>query len=72
MGAILMRVHIFRGTGCVFGCAESSTGANLPSRYGPWAAFKTLELSRGGERTPGVNTNESLDNIEKHGLPFGQ
>ncbi|MFZ0819509.1 MAG: hypothetical protein WAM91_05530 [Candidatus Acidiferrales bacterium] len=63
-----MRVHIFRGTGRVFGCTENATGANLPPQYGPWAAFKTLELNRGGESTGGMNTDECLDDIEKHGF----
>ena len=63
-----MRVHSFRGTGRVFGFTEQATGANLPSQYGPWSAFKTLELDRGGEPTPGVNTKECLDDIEKHGF----
>jgi hypothetical protein len=63
-----MRVHSFRGTGRVLGFTEQAAGANLPSQYGPWSAFKTLELDRGGEPTPGVNTKECLDDIEKHGF----
>ena len=63
-----MLVHIFRGVGRVFGFTKDSNGANLPSRYGPWAAFKSLDLKRDGEPTPGVNTSECLDDIEKHGL----
>jgi hypothetical protein len=62
-----MQVHSFRGTGRVFGFTEQAMGENLPSQYGPWSAFKTLELDRGGEPTPGVNTNDCLDDIEKHG-----
>ncbi len=63
-----MRVHIFRGTGRVFGFTENATGANLPSQYGPWGAFKTLDLDRSGEPTPGVGTKECLDDIEKYGF----
>jgi len=51
----------------VFGFTEQAMGANLPSQYSPWSAFKTLELDRGGEPTPGVNANDCLDDIEKHG-----
>ena len=63
-----MRVHIFRGIGRVFGVTEQATGANLPSQYGPWSTFKTLDLNRDGEPTAGVDTNECLDDIEKHGF----
>jgi hypothetical protein len=63
-----MRVHIFRGIGRVFGFTEHATGANLPSQYGPWGTFKTLDFDRGGEPTAGVDTNQCLDDIEKHGF----
>jgi hypothetical protein len=63
-----MQVHIFRGIVRVFGFTEQATGANLPLRYGPWSAIKTLELDRGGAPTPGVNTKACLDDIEKHGV----
>jgi hypothetical protein len=43
-------------------------GANLPSRFSPWSAFKSIDLTRGGEPRPGVDTNECLDDIEKHGF----
>jgi hypothetical protein len=52
----------------VFGATEQATGANLPVQYGPWSTFKTIELDRSGEPTPGVNANECLDDIEKHGF----
>jgi hypothetical protein len=42
-----MRVHIFRGTGRVFGFTADSTGANLPRQYGAWNAFKALDMTRG-------------------------
>jgi hypothetical protein len=63
-----MLLHIFRGPGRVFGITEDAAGANLPARFAPWSAFKSIELSRGGEPTPGVNAGECLDDIEKHGF----
>jgi hypothetical protein len=63
-----MRVHIFRGRGRVFGFTEQATGANLPAQCGPWSTFKTIDLNRGGEPTAGVDANECLDDIEKHGV----
>lgn len=63
-----MQVHIFRGTGRVFGFTEDATGANLPPRYGPWNTFKAIDLVRDGEPTPGVNTRECLDDIENYGF----
>jgi hypothetical protein len=63
-----MEVHIFRGPGRVFGFTEASTGANLPTRIAPWTAFKTIELTRDGAPTPGVNTADCLDDIEKYGF----
>jgi hypothetical protein len=67
-GAKLMLIHIFRGPGRVFGFTENATGANLPSQFSPWTAFKSIELSRDGEPKAGVNTNECLEDIEKHGF----
>jgi hypothetical protein len=52
----------------VFGFTEDSNGTNLPSQFGPWTAFKSLDLNRDGKSTPGVNTSECLDDIEKYGL----
>jgi hypothetical protein len=63
-----MQVHAFKGTGRVFGFTQDATGSNLPSRFGPWSPFKTLDMSRGGEPNPGVRTDECLDDIEKHGI----
>jgi len=67
-GAKLMLVHIFRGPGRVFGFTENATGANLPSQFSPWTAFKSIDLSRDRESRPGVDTNECLEDIEKHGF----
>jgi hypothetical protein len=63
-----MLVYGFRGTGRVFGFTEDASGTNLPSQHGPWSAFKALELNRDGEPTPGVNTSECLDDIQKYGF----
>lgn len=60
-----MQIHIFRGPGRVFGCTEDATGVKLPSHFAPWSAFKSVELSRDGEPTPGVDTDQCLDDIEK-------
>ena len=63
-----MLVHFFRGPGRVFGCTADVTGANLPSHFAPWSRFKSLELSRGGEPRPGLNVDECLDDVAKHGF----
>ena len=62
-----MLVHVFRGPGRVFACTRDATGANLPSKFAPWSPFKSVELIR-GTPTPGLNTAECLDDIEKHGF----
>ena len=61
-----MTVHLFRSTGRIFGCTADAKGANLPSELAPWTAFKTIELQR-GVPTPGLNTDECLDDIERFG-----
>jgi hypothetical protein len=63
-----MQVHIFRGPGRVFGCTQDPTGTNLPSHFAPWNAFKSIELQRDGEPTPGINAAECLDDIERYGF----
>ncbi|MDQ2844418.1 MAG: hypothetical protein M3Y72_25910 [Acidobacteriota bacterium] len=63
-----MLVHIFRGPGRVFGFSENATGANLPSQFAPWSAFKMVELSREGEPSPGVDTEACLGDIERCGF----
>ena len=64
----MTQVHIFRGIGRVFGCTEDATGANLPSQFGPWNAFKSITLSRDGEPVPGIDAGECLDDLEKYGF----
>jgi hypothetical protein len=63
-----MYLHVFKGPGRVFGVTEDAAGGNLPSRFAPWTVFKSIELKRGGESVPGVNTAECLDDIEKYGF----
>ena len=66
-----MIVHTFIGPGRIFGFTQDSTGANLPQQFAPaqlqWTSFKSIELTR-DQPTPGVNTNECLDDIEKYGF----
>jgi hypothetical protein len=62
-----MQVHIFRGPGRTFGFTGNGAGENLPPQYGPWTAFKTLEMAR-GEAQPGVNVDECLDDIDELGF----
>ncbi|MBA5605005.1 hypothetical protein H3H36_06460 [Duganella sp. FT3S] len=62
-----MQIHIFRGPGRVFGFTLAPTGDNLPGKYAPWTAFKTIELNRHAH-TPGVDANECLDDIETYGV----
>ncbi|MED5617656.1 hypothetical protein [Ideonella sp. BN130291] len=62
-----MQVHIFKGPGRVFGFTTQPTGDNLPQKFAPWVAFKTVELRR-GEPTPGVDVGECLADIEAHGV----
>jgi hypothetical protein len=62
-----MQVHIFRGPDRVFGFTTDATGNNLPQKYAPWSTFKTIELRR-GEKTPGVNSDECLGDIETYGV----
>ncbi|CAN7469621.1 hypothetical protein LJR231_003176 [Phyllobacterium sp. LjRoot231] len=61
-----MQVHIFRATGRVFGFTQNNSGANLPQQYGPWNAFKKMEMIR-GETMPGMNIDEYLDDITIYG-----
>ncbi len=62
-----MQVHIFRGPGRVFGVTPDESGANLPARFAPWGMFKSVTLSR-DVATPGLDANDCLDDIEKHGF----
>jgi hypothetical protein len=43
------------------------SGTNLPVKFAPWNAFKSVTLNR-NVVTPGVDANECLDDIEDHGF----
>jgi hypothetical protein len=62
-----MQVHLFRGSGRIFGFTLDGSGGNLPPQYGSWTVFKTLEMAR-GDVQPGVNVDECLDDIDKFGF----
>jgi hypothetical protein len=62
-----MKVHIFRGDGRVFGFTRDEAGASLPSGYGDWAAFRSVEM-REGDVMPGVEVDECLADIAAHGF----
>ncbi len=62
-----MQVHIFRGPGRIFGITAKPSGANLPQKYAPWTAFKTIEL-RAGERTPGLDVEQCLSDLNTYGV----
>jgi hypothetical protein len=40
----MAKVHVLRGQDRVFGFTLDEQGTNLPRQYGPWTAFKTIEL----------------------------
>lgn len=62
-----MHVYIFRGPGRIVGVTAQPSGENLPQKYAPWSAFKTIEL-HGGKHTPGIDANECLSDIEAYGV----
>ena len=62
-----MQVEVFRGPGRIFAVSASRSLERLPQRYAPWTHFKTLELVR-GQAQPGLNIDECLDDLERHGI----
>jgi hypothetical protein len=60
-----MMIYIFRGIDRVFACTAESSGSNLPRKFAPWEAFKSLGLNR-GQTQPGLNVDECFDDIEKY------
>ncbi len=62
-----MQVHIFRGSGRVFGFTTQSSGENIPSPFAPWAAFKSVEM-RQDEPMPGVDVDDCLRDLAAHGI----
>jgi hypothetical protein len=67
-GAKLNASPYFQRSRPRFGFTEDATGANLPSQFSPWTAFKSIDLSPDGEPRAGVDTNECLEDIKKHGF----
>jgi hypothetical protein len=62
-----MEIHAFRGPGRVFAFTREPDGGNLPPSFGPWTAFKSLDLQR-GRAQPGVDVDQCLDDVEGHGF----
>lgn len=62
-----MQVGIFKGPDRVFAFTTDPSGANLPPKYAPWAAFKTVELLE-GVPAPGVEVNDCLRDLEAYGV----
>lgn len=62
-----MQAHVFRGPGRVFAVTTDPSGDNLPSKYAPWTAFKTIELQE-GVPTPGLVVDDCLRDLEVHGV----
>lgn len=62
-----MQVSIFKGPDRVFAFTTDPSGANLPPKYAPWTAFKTVELLH-GVPTPGVDVNDCLRDLEAYGV----
>lgn len=63
----MARVHVLRGQDRVFGFTFDEHGASLPLQYGPWTAFKTIELYH-DEPYRGVDVSVCLDDINKYGF----
>ena len=63
----MARVHVLRGQDRVFGFTLDEPGTSLPRQYGPWTAFKTIELHH-DEPYQGVDVSVCLDDISKHGF----
>lgn len=62
-----MLIHMFRGPDRIFAFTTDPSGANLPEKFAPWTAFKSVELLQ-GVHTPGVDADECLRDIEEYGL----
>ncbi len=62
-----MQAHIFKGPDRIFAVTTDAAGSNLPTKYSPWTAFKTIELQK-GVATPGLDVDECWSDLETHGL----
>jgi hypothetical protein len=47
--------------------SECDDPDRLPARYGPWTAFKVVDLVR-GQPQPGVHVDECLDDLARFGV----
>ncbi len=61
-----MIVHIFRGTGRVFGFTGDKHGTNLHARFAPWVPFKAITMHV-DEPQAGVEVNACLSDIREYG-----
>ncbi|MGH9438643.1 MAG: hypothetical protein ACRD22_12320 [Terriglobia bacterium] len=62
-----MQVHLFRGSGRVFGVTADPSGANLPSKFAPWTTFKTIDIQK-SVWMPGIDVDECLQDLETYGV----
>ncbi len=62
-----MKLYVFSGSGEFYGLTENKTGDNLPSQFGPWKDFKTIEMNEGELARIGVNTDKALTDIKTKG-----
>ena len=62
-----MQIHLFRADGRVFGATRAEDGANLPTGYGAWTPFKTVEMIS-GETMPGIDVDDCLADIAEYGF----
>jgi hypothetical protein len=58
-----MQVHIYRGSGRVFGFTLN--GAGLPAQFGPWIQGSR---SKQGDAQTNFDVNDCLDDIEQFGF----
>ncbi len=63
-----MQVYVFNGKATIYGFTADATGANLPASHGPWTPRNAVEMNRGETPRIAVDTDEALNNIEKHGF----
>ena len=63
----MAKVHVLRGQDRVFGFTLDEQGTNLPRQYGPWTAFKTMELHH-DEPYHSVDVSVCLEDISKYGF----
>ena len=63
-----MRVHVFSGSGGVYGFTPEAFGNNLPQDQGPWRPFKAVMMYREYPANRiGVAETDGLDVIQRDG-----